>query len=139
MNTEKSYLCPLFWQHHEEETVLREELQRMKENGIGGFIVEARPHPDYLEENWWKDLTILLDEAKKLDIEMWIFDDGDYPSEPYLENKIPDIRYCNNHRRSQYPWNHINKWFRPDQLSLPHRECNTDLVIMGSYASLQFI
>ena len=50
MNTEKSYLCPLFWQHHEEEAVLREELQRMKKNGIGGFIVEARPHPDYLEE-----------------------------------------------------------------------------------------
>ena len=49
MNTEKSYLCPLFWQHHEEEEVLREELQRMKENGIGGFIVEARPHPDYLD------------------------------------------------------------------------------------------
>ena len=41
MNTEKSYLCPLFWQHHEEEAVLREELQRMKENGLGGFIVEA--------------------------------------------------------------------------------------------------
>ena len=65
MSAEKSHLCPLFWQHHEEEAVLREELQRMKENGIGGFIVEARPHPDYLEENWWKDLTILLDEAKK--------------------------------------------------------------------------
>ena len=80
MNAEKSYLCPLFWQHHEEATVLKEELCRMKGNGIGGFIVEARPHPDYLGENWWKDLTILLDEAKKLGLEMWIFDDGDYPS-----------------------------------------------------------
>lgn len=67
MNAEKSYLCPLFWQHHEEATVLKEELCRMKENGIGGFIVEARPHPDYLGENWWKDLTILLDEAKNWD------------------------------------------------------------------------
>ena len=94
MNTEKSYLCPLFWQHHEEEAVLREELQRMKENGIGGFIVEARPHPDYLEENWWKDLTILLDEAKKLDMEMWIFDDGDYPSgkaNGLLVKKYPEL------------------------------------------------
>ena len=38
MSAEKSHLCPLFWQHHEEEAVLREELQRMKENGIGGLI-----------------------------------------------------------------------------------------------------
>lgn len=94
MSAEKSYLCPLFWQHHEEEAVLREELQRMKENGIGGFIVEARPHPDYLEENWWKDLTILLDEAKKLDMEMWIFDDGDYPSgkaNGLLVKKYPEL------------------------------------------------
>ena len=94
MSAEKSHLCPLFWQHHEEEEVLREELQRMKENGIGGFIVEARPHPDYLEENWWKDLTILLDEAKKLDMEMWIFDDGDYPSgkaNGLLVKKYPEL------------------------------------------------
>ena len=94
MNAEKSSLCPLFWQHHEEETVLRDELQRMKENGIGGFIVEARPHPDYLGENWWKDLTILLDEAKKLGLEMWIFDDGDYPSgkaNGLIAEKYPEL------------------------------------------------
>lgn len=43
MNTEKSYLCPLFWQHHEEEAVLREELQRMKENGMAALL--WRPDP----------------------------------------------------------------------------------------------
>ena len=42
MNTEKSYLCPLFWQHHEEEAVLREELQRMKETESAAYV---RPDP----------------------------------------------------------------------------------------------
>ena len=38
MTAEKSYLCPLFWQHHEDKEILRRELRQMKENGIGGFI-----------------------------------------------------------------------------------------------------
>lgn len=77
---EKSYLCPLFWQHHESEETLRREIQQMHENGVGGFIVESRPHPHYLEDEWWSDLSILIDEAKKRDMEVWIFDDGAYPS-----------------------------------------------------------
>ena len=36
-------LCPLFWQHHEEEIVLRQEIARMDEAGVGSFIVESRP------------------------------------------------------------------------------------------------
>ena len=46
MEAEKSYLCPLFWQHHEDKEILLRELRQMKENGIGGFIAESRPHPD---------------------------------------------------------------------------------------------
>lgn len=94
MSVEKSYLCPLFWQHHEEAFVLQTELQRMKENGIGGFIVEARPHPDYLGKTWWEDLRLLLEEAKRLGLEMWIFDDGDYPSgkaNGLLKEKYPEL------------------------------------------------
>ena len=77
---EKSYLCPLFWQHHESENALRREIQMMNENGIGSFIVEARPHPHYLREEWWSDLRILIDEAEKRNMGVWIFDDGSYPS-----------------------------------------------------------
>lgn len=76
----KSYLCPLFWQHHESEAALRREIQRMNESGIGSFIVESRPHPHYLQDEWWSDLEILIDEAKKRNMEVWFFDDGSYPS-----------------------------------------------------------
>lgn len=77
---EKSYLCPLFWQHHESADRLREEIRVMDENGIDSFIVEARPHPHYLQDEWWSDMEILIDEAKKRNMGVWIFDDGSYPS-----------------------------------------------------------
>ena len=50
MNT--SYIRPLFWQHGEPETVLKEEMHRMRESGIDSFIVESRPHPDFLSYGW---------------------------------------------------------------------------------------
>lgn len=75
-----SSLCPLFWQHGEEESVLREEIARMHEGGIGSFIVESRPHPDFLSFGWWRDLDIILSEAKLRGMDVWIFDDNAYPS-----------------------------------------------------------
>lgn len=79
-NSGQRCICPLFWQHGESEELLREEIQQMKASGIDSFIAEARPHPDYLGEGWWRDLAILLDEAQKQSMTVWIFDDGDYPS-----------------------------------------------------------
>ena len=73
-------LCPLSWQHHEDEAVPRQEIARMNEAGVGSFIVESRPHPHYLEAEWWSDLAILINEAKKRGMQVWIFDDGAYPS-----------------------------------------------------------
>ena len=75
-----SYLTPLLWLHGEEETLLREEVAQMHENGIGSFVVESRPHPDFLGPGWWRDVDILLDEAKKRGMQVWFFDDCAYPS-----------------------------------------------------------
>lgn len=78
--TPGGYLNPLFWMHGETEKALREEMRRMNENGIGSLIVEPRPHPDYLGDSWWRDLGIVLDEAKCLSMKIWFFDDESYPS-----------------------------------------------------------
>lgn len=77
---EKSYLRPLFWQHGESKEILTEEIRQMHENGVGGFIVEARPHPDFLSYGWWRDLDIIIEEARNRKMEVWIFDDSSYPS-----------------------------------------------------------
>ena len=42
MGQTKNSLYPLFWQHGEKEEELREEIGKMQEGGIGGFIVESR-------------------------------------------------------------------------------------------------
>lgn len=76
----KHYLNPLFWQRNDAPEALREEMARMKENGINDFVVEPRPHPDYLGEGWWKDLDLILEEAERLEMIVWLFDDGAYPS-----------------------------------------------------------
>jgi hypothetical protein len=75
-----SYLVPLFWQHGESETVLREEIRQMHSKGIGSFVLEARPHPDFLGERWWYDLDLILDEAQKHGMQVYVFDDAHFPS-----------------------------------------------------------
>lgn len=84
-----SYITLLFWQHGEDEEILREEIRQMKENGIGGFIVESRPHPDFLGEHWWKDMDAVIDEASKRNMKVWFFDDYAFPS-GYSAGKIRD-------------------------------------------------
>jgi|YNPMSStandDraft_1061717.scaffolds.fasta_scaffold15203_1 hypothetical protein len=84
-----SYIIPLFWQHGEDERILREEIKQMCESGIYEFIVESRPHPDFLGEGWWHDLDIIIDEAKKRQMKVWIFDECRYPS-GYAAGRIRD-------------------------------------------------
>ena len=61
----ENHLRPLFWQHGEKEGTLRNEIVQMKSAHINEFIVESRPHPDFLGPGWWRDLDIIIDEAKK--------------------------------------------------------------------------
>lgn len=74
------YLIPLFWQRHDPPEAICAEMARMKETGINDFVVEPRPHPDYLGPDWWSDLDLILAQAEQLDMRVWLFDDGDYPS-----------------------------------------------------------
>ena len=99
------YITPLFWQHGEAEEVLREEIQRMKSVGIQSFVAEPRPHPDYLSDGWWRDMAILVDEAKKNDMKVWIFDDGNYPS-GWANGLIPEK--CPEHLKVYLAENHID-------------------------------
>jgi len=73
-------LTPLFWVRGEEERLLRDEITKMDEAGMRGFIVESRVHPDYLGRRWWRDLEIIIAEAKTRQMDVWIFDDKRFPS-----------------------------------------------------------
>ena len=76
----ENHIMPFFWQHGEDEAVLREYMQVIHESGIGAVCVESRPHPDFCGEKWWKDMDVILDEAKKWGMKVWILDDSHFPT-----------------------------------------------------------
>ncbi len=87
-----NYIFPFFWQHGESEEVLRNYMKVIHDCGIGAVCVESRPHPDFCGEKWWKDMDVILDEARKRDMRVWILDDSHFPTgfaNGAMENK-PD-------------------------------------------------
>jgi hypothetical protein len=73
-------LVPLVFVHGEDEATIRKVIGEVASAGNTGFVWESRPHPDYLGPKWWKDLGIAIDEARKRNLEVWIFDEWEYPS-----------------------------------------------------------
>lgn len=94
-NKGNNYIFPFFWQHGESEEVLREYMKVIRESNIRAVCVESRPHPDFLGEKWWKDMDIILDEARKRDMKVWILDDSHFPTgyaNGAIEGKNLDLR-----------------------------------------------
>lgn len=88
-NKYDNYLYPFFWQHGEEEDVLRMYMDKISGCGMKAVCIEARPHPDFLGDKWWKDVDAILDEAKKRDMKIWILDDSHFPT-GFANGKIRD-------------------------------------------------
>jgi hypothetical protein len=90
-----NYILPFFWQHGEGEAVLREEMARIHESGIGAVCVESRPHPDFCGSGWWRDMDIVLDEARRRGMRVWILDDAHFPSgfaNGWIRDRFPQLR-----------------------------------------------
>lgn len=75
-----NYILPFLWLHGEEEATLREYMGAIQASNIGAVCVESRPHPDYCGPRWWHDMDILLDEARKRAMKIWILDDSHFPT-----------------------------------------------------------
>ena len=76
----ENYIFPFFWQHGEEESVLWEYMQVIYDANIRAVCVESRPHPDFAGARWWHDMDIILDEARKRNMKVWILDDSHFPT-----------------------------------------------------------
>lgn len=75
-----NYILPFFWVHGEAEAVIREYMEAIHSCGIGAVCVESRPHPDFCGPQWWHDMDIILDEARKRHMKVWILDDSHFPT-----------------------------------------------------------
>lgn len=76
----ENHIMPFFWQHGEDEATLREYMKVIDEANCKAVCVESRPHPDFCGPKWWTDMDIILDEARKRDMKVWILDDSHFPT-----------------------------------------------------------
>ena len=79
-NHQGNYIFPFFWQHGEDEETLREYMQAIYEAGIRSVCVECRPHPDFCGPKWWQDMDVILDEARRRGMNVYILDDDHFPT-----------------------------------------------------------
>jgi len=80
LGKEDNYILPFFWQHGEDEVTLRHYMKIIHESNIHAVCVESRPHPDFAGPGWWHDMDIIIDEAKKRSMKVWILDDEHFPT-----------------------------------------------------------
>ena len=75
-----NHMLPFFWQHGEDEATLRHYMEVIHKANCHAGCVESRPHPDFGGEKWWHDMDIILDEARKRNMKVWILDDSHFPT-----------------------------------------------------------
>ena len=76
----ENHILPFFWQHGEDEVTLREYMRVIYEANCRAVCVESRPHPDFCGGKWWQDMDVILDEARKRGMKVWILDDSHFPT-----------------------------------------------------------
>ena len=74
-HTEGNHMLPFFWMHSGERHLIRRQVQAVYESGARALCVESRPHEHFGEDEWWGDMDVVLDEAQKLGMRVWILDD----------------------------------------------------------------
>ncbi len=77
---EQNHIFPFLWLHGEDEATLRKMVAVIHGASCRALCVESRPHPDFCGPKWWQDMDIILDEARKRDMKVWILDDSHFPT-----------------------------------------------------------
>ena len=92
---EANRILPFFWLHGDDREKFASELDRIEEAGIHAVCLESRPHPDFCGDGWWGDLDLIMDEAKKRGMKVWVLDDKHYPTgiaNGMIAKKYPELR-----------------------------------------------
>lgn len=94
-NREQNYLLPFFWQQGNHTELLEKQIEEIYQSGCRAFCVESRTHEDYCHDGWWRDMDIILREAEKRGMQVWILDDKHFPTgyaTGVVESKYPERR-----------------------------------------------
>lgn len=81
---EAEYRSHPFWSWNErlDEDEVRRQVRLMAENGQGGFFMHARDGllTPYMKEEWFNAVRAAADEAEKVGLEAWCYDENGWPS-----------------------------------------------------------
>jgi len=92
---ENNYLLPFYWQHGDHYNLIPQQIRRIYDSGCRAFCVESRPHPDFVGDTWWRDMELILKEAKELGMQVWLLDDDKFPTghaAGMIAKKYPHLR-----------------------------------------------
>jgi hypothetical protein len=70
------------WNGKLEEEELRRQIRNMHDMNMNGFFMHARSGllTEYMSEEWYNAVNVCIDEAKKLGMEAWAYDENGWPS-----------------------------------------------------------
>ncbi len=70
------------WNGELETDELRKQIRYMHKMGLGGFFMHSRVGlaTDYLSPKWFECVKACIDEAEKLDMQAWLYDEDRWPS-----------------------------------------------------------
>lgn len=77
--------APFWFLNHElNEAETRWQVREMNEHGVGGFILHPRHGliTPYLSDEWMAQCAAAIDEAKKLGMKAYLYDENNWPSGP---------------------------------------------------------
>jgi hypothetical protein len=77
---EDNYMLPFLWVHGEAHDIYRKMIKAVYDANIRAFCVEARPHKEFGKRQWWEDMEVILSEAEKYGMRVWILDDKHFPT-----------------------------------------------------------
>ena len=128
---EANYLLPFYWQHGDHTHLIPEQIQRIYDSGCRALCVESRPHPDFVGDTWWRDMDVILAEAEKRGMKVWILDDDKFPTghaAGMIEKKYPHLRQWELIER------HIDVVGPAPDTSVIFDVENEDNIFLGAYA-----
>ena len=127
---EANYMLPFYWQHGDHTGTIPEEVERIYKSGCRAFCVESRPHRDFCGEGWWRDMDVILAEAEKRGMKVWILDDDHFPT----GHAVGQIKNHPDLRKWQLVERHVDVMGPLNDALLIADDADEDHILLGAFA-----
>lgn len=128
---EDNYMLPFYWQHGDHYDSIPTEVERIYKSGARALCVESRPHKDFCGETWWRDMDLIIAEAEKRSMKVWLLDDDRFPTghaAGHIAKHHPELR------KWQLVERHVDVMGPLTDALLSVGGTNDDHILLGAYA-----